>query len=42
VIIPEAAINGWHPMRHASVPPSANNLKRIGDELSALAATSTF
>jgi hypothetical protein len=41
VIIPDAAINGRHPVRHASAAPSANSLKRMGDEFSVPAATAT-
>jgi hypothetical protein len=40
VIIPDAAINGRHRVGHASAP-SANSLKRMGDELSVPAATAT-
>jgi len=37
--MPEAAISGRHVAAHVSGDPSANNAKRMGDELSALPAT---
>jgi hypothetical protein len=40
--MPEAAISSRHVGVHASGDPSANNAKRIGDELSAFPATGSF
>jgi len=37
--MPEAPISGRHVVAHASGDPSANKVKRMGDELSALPAT---
>jgi hypothetical protein len=37
--MPEAAISGRHVVAHVSGEPSANNVKRMGEELSALPAT---
>jgi len=37
--MPEAAMSGRHVAAQVSGDPSANNVKRIGDELSALPAT---
>jgi hypothetical protein len=37
--MPEAPISGRHVLAHVSGVPSANKVKRMGDELSALPAT---
>jgi len=37
--MPEAPMSGRHVAAHVSADPSANKVKRMGDELSALPAT---
>jgi hypothetical protein len=40
--MPEAAISGRQVVPHVSGEPSANNVKRMGDELSALPPTGSL